>query len=74
MNISISRGWRRGLRIVMALVIARAAGTIVEPDYIPANWQHIMQETAMWLATILGVINPFLDIGAGDAKGDKPKE
>jgi hypothetical protein len=70
----ITRNWRRALRIIMALIIARAAGTIIEPDYIPANWQHIVQETAMWVATILGVINPFLDLGSSDAKGDPAKE
>jgi len=70
----INRNWRRLIRIGMALVGAIAAGTLVAPDYIPADWHHNIQQTCAWLATAFGVVNPFLDVGAGDAKGDKSKE
>ena len=69
----ISRNWRRWIRIGMALVGAIAAGTLVAPDYIPAEWHHNIQQTAAWLATAFGVVNPFLDLGADDAKGDAAK-
>ena len=70
MNFSLSRNWRRGLRVGAAVVGAIAAGTIQAPDYFPIGWHHAVQQTCLWLVGVFGVINPFLDLGADDAKGD----
>jgi hypothetical protein len=69
----ISRNWRRILRGLFAVVIAVGTGTLVAPDYIPTVWAHNIQETCAWLGTALGILNPFLDLNADDAKGDSSK-
>ncbi len=58
----------------MAVVGAVAAGTLAAPDYITTELAHNIQQTCVWLAGIFAVINPFLDIGAGDAKGGVQKD
>lgn len=69
----INRNWRRALRIGMALVTAIGTGTLVAPDYVPANLSHVIQETCAWLSAALAVANPFLDLGADDIRGNPPK-
>ncbi len=69
----ITRNWRRVLRGLFAVVVAIGTGTLIAPDYIPQVWAHNIQETCAWLATALGIVNPFLDLNADDAKGDASK-
>ncbi len=66
----ITRNWRRILRAAFAVIIAIGTGTLVAPDYMPTVWAHNIQETCAWLGTALGIVNPFLDLGAEDAKHD----
>ncbi|MGA8170930.1 MAG: hypothetical protein WB816_08895 [Methylocystis sp.] len=70
MNFSLSRIQRRYVRAFFALLAAVAAGTLAMPDYVPALAAHDMQQTAEALIAGFLIVNPILDVGAGDAKGD----
>lgn len=70
----INRNWRRAIRIGIALVTAIGTGTLLAPDYVPAAWAHVIQETCAWLAAALSIANPFLDLGADDIKGSRAKD
>lgn len=67
---TITRNERRGLRAVIAVLAAIGAGTLAFPDFIPVTWAHAMQQADNWLVGVFLLINPFLDLGADDAKGD----
>lgn len=73
MDWTITRGERRVIRIFLAVVAATATGALIQPDFIPADMRHIIQETAKWVAGVVIIANPFLDMGAGDAKADMPR-
>ena len=70
MNYSLSRIQRRYVRAAFALLGAIGAGTFVFPDYVPALMAHDIQQTAISLVGAFLIVNPILDVGAGDAKGD----
>ena len=70
MNFSLSRLQRRYVRAGFALLGAIAAGTFAFPDYVPALLAHDIQQTAVSLVAAFLIVNPILDVGAGDAKGD----
>ena len=70
MNFSLSRIQRRYVRAFFALLAAVAGGTFAFPDYVPALMAHDIQQTAVSLVAGFLIVNPILDVGAGDAKGD----
>ena len=73
MNISLSRNRRRWLRAGFALIGAIGAGTLAAPDFVPGWFSHDVQQVCVWLVGSFMIVNPVLDLGASDAKGDEPK-
>lgn len=67
---TISRNWRRGIRAAIAVLSAIGAGTLAFPDFVPTLWAHNLVEANKWIVGIFLIINPFLDTGSDDAKGD----
>ena len=65
----ISQFWRRGIRLFFAFITAIGAGTLALPDYVPAILAHNIQQTDVFLTGFFVIVlNPWLDIGADDAK------
>ena len=74
MEWSFTRNQRRWIRALIAVFSAIGAGTLAFPDFIPAVAAHAMQQFDSWVVSIFLIVNPFLDVGADDAKGDTMKE
>ncbi len=67
---TIPRNGRRWLRAVIAVLAAIGAGTLAFPDFVPVAWAHAIQQADNWIVSVFLLVNPFLDLGADDAKGD----
>jgi hypothetical protein len=72
--LTITRNQRRALRALIAVLSAIGAGTLAFPDFVPVPWAHAMQQANNWIVGVFLLVNPFLDIGAGDAKGDTAED
>jgi len=73
MNFTLTRQQRRIIRAVIAVLSAIGAGTLAFPDFVPQGWAHAMREFDNWLVGVFLLVNPFMDWGADDAKGDSAK-
>jgi uncharacterized membrane protein YhdT len=66
----ILRSDRRWIRLIMAIVGAYALGKIPGLSYLPDWFNKDFVETCGVVYAIWGFVNPFLDMGADDAKHD----
>jgi hypothetical protein len=64
----ITRNWRRGVRAAVAVMSAVGGGTLAFPDFVPVDVAHVIQQTNQWVVGVFILVNPFLDLGADDAK------